>query len=145
MKFITWTKIQYLKLTNLLSPWSWDHERLIVAHPLKKLPAFYWSPAFTIAGHWSLALARWIQSHFIDVLFNIILPSTSWSPQWSLSCIRVGKMERHVHKYQKLYSLIPWRWRQQVPPKRRTYLQDNTVSQSWRLAKIARADYIFIL
>jgi hypothetical protein len=68
---------------------------LIVAQLVKKFSTFYvaWRfiTGFTRAHHWSVSWARQIQSipsHPVaNILFNIILPSTSMSSEWSLHYI----------------------------------------------------------
>ena len=53
---------------------------------LKKFPAFYGTrrfiTAFTIARHLSLPMTT---THFLNINFNIILPSKHRSSKWSLS------------------------------------------------------------
>jgi len=59
-------------------------EKLTVAQLVTKFPA-----GFTRALHWTLYWATWIQSTtsypiFFQIHFDIILPSTSRSSEWSL-------------------------------------------------------------
>ena len=61
----------------------------LVLQLIKKFPAFYGTRKFitilTSARHLSLSWANSIQPHLLKIHLNIILPSTSWSPQWFLS------------------------------------------------------------
>jgi hypothetical protein len=65
-------------------------EKLTGLQLVKKFPAFYGTrrfiSAFTSAHYLSLSWASPYPSfHFLKISLNIILPSTSGSPQWSLS------------------------------------------------------------
>ena len=59
----------------------------------QEIPQFLWNPeaitSFTSASHLSLSRARSIQSittsHFLKIHHNILIPSMSRSPKWSLS------------------------------------------------------------
>jgi hypothetical protein len=72
-------------------------EKLIVAQLVSKLPKLLWNPkvhtVITRARHWSISWANWIRFtpsifYFFKVHFNIILPPTHGSRQWSFpSCI----------------------------------------------------------
>jgi hypothetical protein len=77
--------------TFLLTPWSTDLlEKLIGFQLVKIFPALYgtWRfiTAFASARHLSLSWASSIQSifHYLKCHLNIILPSTPWSPKWTL-------------------------------------------------------------
>ena len=87
-------KFLYYLLTYLLTPWSRVlFEKLTGFQLSKKFPAFYgtrrFSSALTSARHLSLSWASSIQSitHILlpEDQFNIILPSASGPPEWSLS------------------------------------------------------------
>jgi hypothetical protein len=76
----------------LLTPWSrLLPEKLTGPQLVKKFPAFHgkqrFIAAFTTARHLSLSWARSIQStppsHFSEIHFNIIVPSTPGSYKWS--------------------------------------------------------------
>jgi hypothetical protein len=79
-------------LTNSLTAWSRILEKFIVVYAqlVKKFPVFYGTrrfiTVFTRARHWPLSSARLIQytPQFPDIHFNIILPSTPRSSEWSL-------------------------------------------------------------
>ena len=87
-------KLTYL-LTYLLTPWSRVLlEKLTGFATNQEIPPILWNqkvhyhthkrqPSVPIMSQ--LHPVPTITSHFLKIHLNIILPSTSWSPQWSLS------------------------------------------------------------
>ena len=82
-------------LTYLLTPWS----RVLLEKPTgfaanQEIPRILRNPKFHYRTHKrpppipilsQLHPVPTTHSHFLKIHLNIILPSTSWSPQWSLS------------------------------------------------------------
>ena len=84
-----------LAFTYLLTPWSKVLlEKLTGFAANQEIPRILWNPKVHHRTHKrpptvpilsQLHPVPTTPSHFLKVHFNIILPSTSWSPQWSLS------------------------------------------------------------
>ena len=82
-------------LTYLLSPWSRVLlEKLTGFAANQEIPLLLWNPKVHYRTHKRPPTVRILSqlhpvpttpSHFLKIHLNIILPSASWSPQWSLS------------------------------------------------------------
>ena len=82
-------------LTYLLTPWSRVLlEKLTGFAANQEIPCILWNPKVHCRTHKhpppfpilsQLHPVPTTPSHFLKIHLNIILPSTSWSPQWSLS------------------------------------------------------------
>ena len=91
---ITLLSSSYL-LTYLLTPWSTVLlEKLTGFAANQEMPHILWNPKVHHRTHKrpppvhilsQLHPVPTIPSHFLKIHLNIILPSTSWSPQWSSS------------------------------------------------------------
>jgi hypothetical protein len=128
---ISWT-IKYLKY-SILTPWSRVLlQKLTGLQLVKKFPALYGTPRFITAStsvrHLSLSWATSIQSMLphptsCRPIFNILLPSTSRSSEWSLSpwspyqnlaCtppspIRSIPHATHPHSVSLTLTLLTWK------------------------------------
>ena len=81
-------------LTYLLTPWTRVLEKLTGFKANQEIPRILWNPKVHYRTHKrpphvpilsQLHPAPTTPSHFLKIHLNIILPSTSWSPQWALS------------------------------------------------------------
>jgi hypothetical protein len=90
-------------------------EKLQVPQLVKKFPTFYGTRRFVIA-HSSVAFILVLgqinpvhapTSHFLNIHFNIILPSTPGSPQWSFPQVSQPKSCTRLSRPHTRYMLRP--------------------------------------
>ena len=93
--FCMWHRVTWYLLTHLLTPWSRVLlEKLTGFAANQEIPRILWNPKVHYRTHKrqppvpilsQLHPIPKTPSHFLKIQLNIILLSTSWSPQWSLS------------------------------------------------------------
>jgi hypothetical protein len=103
-------------LTNLLIPWSRVLlEKLTSLQLVKKFKAFLWNPKVLYRTHKCpppvpvLSLLNPVPttpSNFLKIQLNIILPSTSGSPQWPLSLWLPHQRPVHTSLHNALHQLL---------------------------------------
>jgi len=112
--------------TYLLTPWSRVlFEKLTGSAASQEIPPFFWNPKVHHRTHKCPPPVRILSqlhpvlttpSHFLKIHLNIILPSTSESPQWSLS-LRFPHQNpvhssplphtRHMPRPSHFFSILP--------------------------------------
>ena len=101
-----YTRAPEIGLTYLLTPWSRVLlEKLTGFAASQEIPRILWNPKLhyrtykrppTVPILSQLHPVPTTPSHFLKIHLNIILPSTSWFPQWSLS-LRFPPPKRCAH------------------------------------------------
>jgi hypothetical protein len=100
--------LQSSVLYSSLTPWSRNLEKLTGFQIVEKISAFYGNRWFisasTSARYLSLSWVRSIQSiplqlTSLQLKFNIILPSTTGSPKWSLSLRCCFAPSKHLFEF----------------------------------------------
>ena len=94
----------YRVLTYLLTPWSWVLEKLTISATSQEIPRTLWNAKVHHLIHKcppSVPILSQLHpvstpSHFPKIHLNIILPSTSGSPQW-ISFPQVSPLEPCAH------------------------------------------------
>ena len=93
-RYYSTTSLERLTLTYLLTPWSRVLEKLTGFAANPEIPRILWNPKVHYRTHKRLPPVPILSqlhpvpttpSHFLKIHLNIILPSTSWSAQWSFS------------------------------------------------------------
>ena len=102
----SYKETDHILVTYLLAPWSRVLlEKLTGFAANQEIPRILWNPTVHHRTHKRLPPVPILSqlhpvpttpSHFLKIHLNIILPSTSWSPQWSLLQYCVIKKRRLV-------------------------------------------------
>ena len=104
--------------TYLLTPWSRVLlEKLTGFAANQEIPRILWNPKVHYRTHKrpppfpilsQLHSVPTTPSHFLKIHLNIILPSTSWSPQWSLSLRFPHQNLVRTSPFETSYAIKRW-------------------------------------